>query len=299
MESDGNRNLSRRAVLAMPLLAAGLPILEQPSLSSEVEVKGEVQGTAPRPFRVNIPEATIKHILSRVRDARWPDRLDATDWRYGANWDYMKALAQYWTTRYDWRKAEASLNRYPQFLARVGAFAIHFYHVKGEGPNPVPLILTHGWPGSVLEFLEAIGPLSDPQRFGGSPAESFNVVVPSVPGFGFSSKPSKPIGAPTTATLWHRLMTDVLGYSKYGAQGGDLGSGVTAQLARQYPDSLLGVHFNRACPGAFLLGLFRFGRRRSSAPEAEQTEEERAWARTVAAFVAAERDYFNEHQHKP
>ncbi len=285
MESDGNRNLSRRAVLAMPLLAAGLPILEQPSLSSEVEVKGEVQGTAPRPFRVNIPEATIKHILSRVRDARWPDRLDATDWRYGANWDYMKALAQYWTTRYDWRKAEASLNRYPQFLARVGDFDIHFYHVKGKGPNPVPLILTHGWPGSVLEFLEAIGPLSDPQRFGGSPEESFDVVAPSVPGFGFSSKPSKPIGAPTTATLWHRLMTDVLGYSKYGAQGGDLGSGVTAQLARQYPDSLLGVHFNGAGGPA--------------PPEAEQTEEERAWVRTVAAFVAAERDYFNEHQHKP
>ncbi|PYU22089.1 MAG: multidrug MFS transporter, partial [Acidobacteria bacterium] len=279
MESDGNRNLSRRAVLAMPLLAAALPILEQPSLASEVH------GTAPRPFRVNIPEATIRHILNRVRDTRWPDRLDATDWRYGANWDYMKALAQYWTTRYDWRKAEASLNRYPQFLARVGDFDIHFYHVKGKGPNPVPLILTHGWPGSVLEFLEAIGPLSDPQRFGGSPEESFDVVVPSVPGFGFSSKPSKPVGAPTTATLWHRLMTEVLGYSKYGAQGGDLGSGVTAQLARQYPDSLLGVHFN--------------GGGGPAPPEAEQTEEERAWVRTVAAFVAAERDYFNEHQHKP
>src|SRR5438445_11639933 len=111
MESDGNRNLSRRAVLAMPLLAAGLPILEQPSLSSEV--KGEVQGTAPRPFRVNIPEATIKHILNRVRDTRWPDRLDATDCRYGANWDHMKALAQYSTTRYDWRNAYASLHRYP------------------------------------------------------------------------------------------------------------------------------------------------------------------------------------------
>ena len=183
------------------------------------EVKGEAQGTKPRPFHVNIPEATIKHLLNRVRDTRWPNRLEAMDWSYGASWDYMKALAQYWTTRYDWRKAEASLNGYPQFLARVGDFDIHFYHVRGKGPNPVPLILTHGWPGSVLEYLEAIGPLSDPQRFGGSPEDSFDVVVPSVPGFGFSSKPSKPIGAPTTATLWHRLMTDVLGYSKYGAQG--------------------------------------------------------------------------------
>ena len=279
MEFDDSRNLSRREVLAMPLLAAGLPFLEQPRFPREAQANGL------RPFRVNIPEATIKHILERVREARWPDRLDAPDWRYGANWDYLKALAQYWTTRYDWRKAEASLNRYPQFLARVGDFDIHFYHVKGKGPKSVPLILTHGWPGSVLEFLEAIGSLSDPQRFGGSPEESFDVVVPSVPGFGFSSKPSKPIGAPTTAMLWHRLMTEVLGYSKYGAQGGDLGSGVTAQLARQYPDSLLGVHFN--------------GIGGPPPPEAEQTEEERTWVRTVNAFVAAERDYFNEHQHKP
>jgi len=279
MESDGNRNLSRRAVLAMPLLAAGLSVLEQPSLPSEA------QGTKPRPFLVNIPEATIKHLLNRVRDTRWPNRLEAMDWSYGANWDYMKALAQYWTTRYDWHKAEASLNSYPQFLARVGDFDIHFYHVRGKGPNPVPLILTHGWPGSVLEFLEAIGPLSDPQRFGGSPEDSFDVVVPSVPGFGFSSKPSKPIGAPTTATLWHRLMTDVLGYSKYGAQGGDLGSAVTAQLARQYPESLLGVHFN--------------GGGGPAPPEAEQTEEERAWVRAVTAVAATERDYFNEQQHKP
>jgi len=118
MESDGNRNLSRRAVLAMPLLAAGFSVLEQPSLPSEA------QGTKPRPFLVNIPEATIKHLLNRVRDTRWPNRLEAMDWRYGANWDYMKALAQYWTTRYDWRKAEASLNRYPQFLARVSDFDI-------------------------------------------------------------------------------------------------------------------------------------------------------------------------------
>jgi epoxide hydrolase len=280
MDSERIRHLSRRTVLALPLAAAGLPLLAQQSMSPQV------QGAAPRPFRVDIPEATLKHILNRVRDTRWPDRLDSNDWRYGANWDYMKSLAQYWTTRYDWRKAEAGLNRYPQFLARVDEFDIHFYHVKGRGPNPVPLILTHGWPGSVLEFLEAIGPLSDPARFGGSPEDAFDVVVPSVPGFGFSSKPNgKPVGAPTTAMLWHRLMTEVLGYPKYGAQGGDLGSGVTAQMARQYPESLIGVHFN--------------GGGGPAPPEAEQTEEERAWVRTVAAFVAAERDYFNEHQHKP
>ena len=159
--------------------------------------------------------------------ARWPDRLDAPDWRYGANWDYLKSLAEYWSTTFDWRKAEASLNRYPQFVARVQDFDVHFYHVKGRGPRPVPLILTHGWPGSVFEFLEAIGPLTDPARFGGSPDDAFDVVVPSIPGFGFSSKPKAPIGPPTTARLWHRLMTEVLGYARFGAQGGDWGNAIT------------------------------------------------------------------------
>jgi epoxide hydrolase len=210
-------------------------------------------GSAPRPFRVDIPQATIDRILDRVRYTQWPDRLDATDWRYGANWDYMKALAQYWGEQFDWRKAEENLNRYPQFLARVGDYDIHFYHVKGRGSSkPMPLILTHGWPGSVLEFIEAIGPLSDPASFGGSPDDAFDVVVPSLPGYGFSSKPNgKPIGPATTATLWNRLMTDVLGYSKYGAQGGDLANTILTQLGRTHPDSLEGIHFNGVLGGAF------------------------------------------------
>ncbi|HLK84286.1 MAG TPA: epoxide hydrolase [Xanthobacteraceae bacterium] len=133
------------------------------------------------------------------------------------------------------------MNRYPQFIARIGEYDIHFYHVKGRGSKPLPLILTHGWPGSVLEFLEAIGPLADPASHGGSPDDAFDVVVPSLPGFGFSSKPNgKPIGTPTTATLWNRLMTEVLGYAQYGAQAGDIGGAVTGQLARQFPRSLVG-----------------------------------------------------------
>jgi pimeloyl-ACP methyl ester carboxylesterase len=273
---------SRRTLNAMLLAAATSPLL----LQGEALAQGA--GAAPRPFRVDIPQATIDRILNRVRDAQWPDRLDATDWRYGANWDYMKSLAQYWTEQFDWRRAEANLNRYPQFVVRVGDYDIHFYHVKGRGPKPMPLILTHGWPGSVFEFLESIGPLSDPASFGGSPDDAFDVIVPSLPGFGFSSKPNgKPIGAPTTATLWNRLMTEVLGYTKYGAQGGDVGSVVTAQLARQSPESLFGVHFN----GIPLLG--------PPPPESEQTPEEQAWAKKLAAFVATERDYFNEQQRKP
>jgi pimeloyl-ACP methyl ester carboxylesterase len=272
--------LSRRALLEAALAAGSFPLL------CETAAMAEEAGDVPRAFRVDISQAAIDRILNRVRETRWPDRLETTDWRYGANWDYMKALADYWTSRFDWRKAEANLNRYPQFLARVGDFDIHFYHVKGSGPKAVPLVLTHGWPGSVYEFLEAIGPLTDPARFGGSAEDAFDVVVPSVPGFGFSSKPKdKPVGLTTTAALWHRLMTEVLGYSKYGAQGGDVGNGVTNQLAHTYPDSLIGIHFNG-------LGV-------SAPPEAEQTPEEREWARTVNTFMGVERDYYNEQQHKP
>jgi hypothetical protein len=240
MGSPPKIKMSRRALLESLATAAALPLAAGPRASVQTA------GVAPRPFRVDIPQTVIEHILSRVRETRFPDRLDANDWRYGANWDYMKSLARYWTSRFDWRAAEANLNRYPQFLSRVGDFNIHFYHVKGRGPKkPIPLILTHGWPGSVFEFLEAIGPLTDPVRFGGSPEDAFDVVAPSVPGFGFSSKPQgKPIGLATTATLWNRLMTEVLGYAKYGAQGGDVGNGVTNQLAHAYPDSLIGIHFN-------------------------------------------------------
>jgi len=241
---------------------------------------------AVRPFRIAVPKQTIDHILARVRDAHWPDRLDAPDWRYGANWDYMKGLAAYWTSQYDWRKAEVKLNRYPQFLARVEDFDIHFYHVPGRGPRPMPLILTHGWPGSVVEFQEAIGPLTDPAAFGGSAEDAFDVVVPSLPGFGFSSKPQgKPIGPVIIARLWNRLMKDALGYSRYGAQGGDWGSAVTIQLGSQFPDSITGIHLNS-------------GRARP-VPESEQSEEERASLRAASAFLATGVDYANEQRNKP
>jgi microsomal epoxide hydrolase len=238
-----------------------------------------------RPFRIDIPQATIGRILRRVKEARLPDRLDSSDWRYGANWDYMKSLADYWTTKYDWRKAEATLNRYPQFMAKVGDFDVHFYHVRGKGPRPTPIVLTHGWPGSVLEFQEAIGPLTDPAKYGGSADDAFDVVVPSIPGFGFSSKPKSPIGPPTTARLWHELMTSALGYSKFGAQGGDWGSSITTMLARAFPDQVIGIHLNAAGGGV--------------GNAADATDEERNWQRTSAAYRTAEIDYFNEQQHKP
>src|SRR5258707_5131347 len=156
----------------------------------------------------------------------------------------------------------------------------------GRGPRPFPLILTRGWPGSVLEFLDAIGPLTDPARFGGSAEDSFDVVVPSLPGYGFSSKPKgKPVGPPTTARRWHQLMKEVLGYSRYGAQGGDWGAFVTTQLASQFPEDLAGIHLNCA--------IVR------PVPDAQQSEEERAWRQAAAAFTNAESDYAREHRNKP
>lgn len=239
-----------------------------------------------RSFHVAIPQAVIDGILARVRQAHWPDRLEGSSWQYGVDWNYMKELADYWTSRFDWRKAAARLNAFPQFKARVEDFDIHFYHVRGRGPRSFPIVLTHGWPGSVAEFLDAIGPLTDPAKFGGSAEDAFDVVIPSLPGFAFSSKPKgKPVGPVTIARLWHKLMTEVLGYPKFGAQGGDWGQAVTIQLAAQFPGSLAGIHLN----GAIARPL----------PDAEQTEEERAWVRASAAYRATELDYFGEQSRKP
>jgi epoxide hydrolase len=241
------------------------------------------QRSSLRPFKVDVPAQTIDRIIGRVKSTRLPDRLDAPDWRYGANWSYIKSLVDYWAQHFDWKKAQANLNRYPQFLARVDDFDLHFYYVKGEGAKPFPLILTHGWPGSVFEFLEAIGPLTNPAKYGGSPEDAFDVVVPSIPGFGFSSKPKQPIGPPTTARLWHTLMTRVLGYSRFGAQGGDWGNAITVALAREFPQSLAGIHLNAT----------------GAAPAANPTAEEQAWQQAAASYRTQEIDYFNEQQHKP
>jgi len=242
------------------------------------------QTDGPKPFKVDIPGTTLNRILARVKSTRLPDRLDAPDWRYGANWDYMKSLTEYWASRFDWRKAEANLNRYPQFVARVDDYDVHFYHVKGQGPKPLPLILTHGWPGSVFEFIEAIGPLTDPAKHGASAEDAFDVVVPSIPGFGFSSKPKQPIGPPTAARLWHTLMTRVLGYPRFGAQGGDWGNAITVALAREFPQSLAGIHLNGTG---------------GVAPAANLNDEEQAWLQAATAYRTQEIDYFNEQQHKP
>src|SRR3984885_14462879 len=177
------------------------------------------------PFKIDVPQKTLDAIRARVRDYDWHEmpRGDGLDgsWAYGANLDFMRALCAYWVDGYDWRKAEAELNAFPQFTAPAGDIDLHFYHVVGSGPSPKPLILSHGWPGSVFEFLHIIDALAHPEKHGGDVADAFTVVVPSLPGYGWSGKPKRPIGPRTTAKYFDALMTKVLKLPNYIAQGGD------------------------------------------------------------------------------
>ena len=222
-----------------------------------------------KPFQVAWTEAQVADVLDRVRAYPWPPMPDAPDgWNYGCDGHYLKALCAHWTDRYDWRAAMAELNRFPQFTARIEDFDLHFLHVVGEAGGKRPLIVTHGWPGSHYEFWGSIEKLAFPSRFGGDPADAFDLVVPSLPGFGFSSKPRKPIGQRSTARLFNTLMTEVLGYPTYLAQGGDWGAMVTSWLARDFPVHARAIHLN-------MLG-FR-------PPGGPQGPEEIAWATRQAA----------------
>src|SRR5580704_5847158 len=170
--------------------------------------------SVPQPFRIDVPQTTLEAIRAKVRAYEWHEMprgegLEGS-WAYGANLEFMKALCAYWVDGYDWRKWEGALNLFPQFTAPVDGLDIHFYLEAGSGPSPKPLILSHGWPGSVFEFLHLIAPLAHPERFGGDIADAFTVVVPSLPGYGWSGKPARPIGPRTTAKLFDKLMTDTL-----------------------------------------------------------------------------------------
>jgi pimeloyl-ACP methyl ester carboxylesterase len=198
-----------------------------------------------KPFEVNWTEAEVEAVLGQVRSYPWPPAPDVPEgWAYGCDAGYLRELCAHWTERYDWRAAMADLNRFPQFTAKVEDFDIHFLHVVGEANGSRPLIVTHGWPGSHYEFWQAIEKLAFPSRFGGQAADAFDLVVPSLPGFGFSSKPAKPIGQRTTARLFNTLMTEVLGYKSYLAQGGDWGAMVTSWLGRDHGASARAIHLN-------------------------------------------------------
>jgi pimeloyl-ACP methyl ester carboxylesterase len=205
-----------------------------------------IEGNAIRPFRINVPEAALVDLRRRIAATKWPERETVSDATQGVQLATMQKLAKYWTTDYDWRKVEARLNALPQFVTNIDGLDIHFIHVRSKNPNPLPIIITHGWPGSIIEQIKIIGPLTDPVAYGGKAEDSFDVVIPSLPGYGFSGKPTAPGWNPvSTARAWATLMQR-LGYTRYVAQGGDWGNAVSEVMALQQPPGLLGIHTNMA-----------------------------------------------------
>jgi epoxide hydrolase len=197
-----------------------------------------------RPFAIDIPEHQLADLADRLHKTRWPDAEPVDDWSQGIPLGYLQELCRYWAEDYDWRATERNLNGIPQFTTDIDGVVVHFLHVRSPHPGALPLVITHGWPGSVVEFLKVIGPLSDPVSFGGSADDAFDVVCPSLPGYGFSGKPTTPgWGTKAIASAWSELMAR-LGYGRYGAQGGDWGAAVTTALARQDPEHVCGIHLN-------------------------------------------------------
>jgi pimeloyl-ACP methyl ester carboxylesterase len=200
---------------------------------------------APQPFSLHVPDAAIADLKNRLALTRFPDAAPGEPWAFGTSVDYARDLVAYWKDRFDWRAQEAALNAFPQFKAPLHDIDLHYLHVPGVGPNPYPLLLLHGWPGSVYEFLDIIPRLTDPARFGGDPHDAFTVIAPSLPGYGLSFAPGqKRFTIQDIAACVHDLMTDVLGFQKFAAQGGDWGAGTASVIGRNYPSSVCGIHVN-------------------------------------------------------
>jgi pimeloyl-ACP methyl ester carboxylesterase len=233
-------------------------------------------------FRIQIPQDRLDDLRHRLANTRWPEQLPGVGWEAGVPVDYLKGLADYWGTGYDWRVHEARLNEFPQYTTVIDGQTVHFLHVRSPQPDALPLVLTHGWPGSVVEFMKIIGPLTDPARHGGDPADAFHVVAPSVPGFGFSSPlAGAGWGTSRVARAWAQLM-DRLGYHRYGAQGGDTGAIVSPELGRVDAEHVVGVHVNN-------LGTFPSG---DPAELSDLSEADRArlafmgtWSRDMSGYA--------------
>lgn len=228
---------TRREILATAAAAAALSVLPG-------AVRAAATDPAIRPFRASIPQKEVARLRRRIAATRWPDQETVTDRSQGAQLAKIQDLMRYWGSDYDWRKGEAKLNAFPQFMTEIDGLDIHFIHVRSKHENAMPLIMTHGWPGSVFELLKTIGPLTDPTAHGGAAEDAFHVVMPSMPGYGFSGRPtSTGWGPDRMAHAWHELMQR-LGYKRYVSQGGDWGSVVTDRMARLAPQGLLGIHVN-------------------------------------------------------
>jgi pimeloyl-ACP methyl ester carboxylesterase len=252
-------------------------------MSSTVETATET-----RPFHFEIPEEQIDDLRRRIAATRWPSKELVSDRSQGVQLGPLQELARYWATDYDWRKAEAKLNALPQFTTEIDGVEIHFIHVRSRHENALPLIMTHGWPGSVMELLDTIGPLTDPTAHGGDAEDAFDLVLPSLPGYGFSGEPTEVGWDPgRTARAWAELMHR-LGYARYVAQGGDLGAIVTDVMGRQAPEGLLGIHMN--------LLVTTLG---AATPPPGDSEEERAALDAINTFTTSGFGYFLEQSTRP
>ena len=243
-----------------------------------------------RPFAINIREEQLEDLRSRLRAARWPKPVKGAGWSDGAELEFLQRLTDYWLNKFDWRAQEKRLNGLPQFMTTVEGQEIHFVHLRGSGPDPLPLILTHGWPGSFAEMERVIPLLADPQAHGGDQADAFHRVVPSLPGYGFSPAPSLPgVSSRRIANLWQVLMAE-LGYTRFALQGGDIGAGVSMWTARLFPERIVGIHLNYVSSGY-------------TAPMEDDlppiTPEEKAYLDKVAAWTAAEGAYAHLQGTKP
>lgn len=238
------------------------------------------------PFAIDVSKGEIDDLRDRLQRTRWPDDATVGDWSQGVPLAYVKDLCSYWTNGYDWPARQKRLNDFPQFRTAIDGLGIHFLHVRSPHPEAMPLVLTHGWPGSIVEFLEAIGPLTDPPSHGGNAADAFHVVAPSLPGYAFSDKPnSTGWGIQKTARTWAKLMSR-LGYDRYVAQGGDWGSMVTTSLGIQDPDHVAGIHLNMviAFPGP---------------DDGEPTDMEQAALAGVNGYMANDSGYSKQQSTRP
>ena len=236
--------------------------------------------SSPEPFTIAIPDAVLADLENRLSRVRWPGELPDSNWDYGANLSYIQQLVEYWRTQYDWRAQEQAMNRWEHFKTTIDGQGIHFIQARGKGPAPLPLIISHGWPGSFYEFMDVIGPLTDPAAHGGDPADAFDVVVPSLPGYGFSDPPQeRQVNISRMAEWFAVLMREVLGYERYGAQGGDWGSMISSRLGYTYPEQLIGVHLN-------MVGIAPHpaNRQNLSAAEEEFLKSARAWQREERGY---------------
>ena len=237
-----------------------------------------------RPFKINISKKIIEDINKKVVEYPWHEMPDDSGWAYGTNLEYMKEISKYWVDKFDWKSLEEKINKFQNFKSNIDGMDIHFIQEKGSGSNPKPLLLSHGWPGSIIEFLHIIDQLAHPEKFGGKEEDAFDVIVPSLPGFGFSGRPSRPIGPRKMASIFNYLMTEVLGYNKYLVQGGDFGGTIATWLGYDFPKTCTAIHIN--------ILIVRH-------PDGPQTKEEKEWEERFEKNQIMENGYRIQQATKP